>query len=90
MLVPVVLWSFAFPTAAEQVLWRITILYTVGLGPLVAGLCVVLVSGFGSDSYSRSPVVTLSMMVYFVARLVILVEMFRTKSFLPPDAFVST
>jgi len=71
--------SFAFPTPAEKIAWLVASLYTT-----FVFLFMVLIRLVGS--WGKFPIGWF----YCLARLFILVEIFRTLFFLPPDAYVST
>ena len=86
-------WNFAFPTTIEQVLWRTSSVWCTSF------MVVVMLFG-GIDTWLFEnlfgwedavdwyfPVLTAS---YVLARLFLLVEIFRTLCFLPPDAFLAT
>lgn len=93
-------WNLSFPSSVDQELWHIssilmTFLLPIACLPLILG-------GFDQDLFGILPLsreIVLAVirawgfgfgMLYMVARLILLVETFRTLVFLPPDAFVST
>ena len=82
-------WNFEFPTRTELLLWRCASLWTAVCGPILIMVGIL----FGHFEKTKSlfvialPILTF---LYVVARLALLVEIFRTLFFLPPDAFVST
>ncbi|UKZ79430.1 hypothetical protein TrVFT333_007183 [Trichoderma virens FT-333] len=84
-------WNFAFPSAVELTLWRFASVYTAA-----APLCVVLLTIFASKRDSKlgerlpGAIGFILMFGYVLARLFILVEMFRTLFFLPPGSYIST
>ena len=87
-------WNFHYPTRAEQLLWQIaslwcTCFYSVLLAILYPIIEVAKALHFDSD-LSEKRVVELSLILYVVARLYLLIEMFRILLFLPPSAYIST
>ena len=75
-------WNFIFPTPVERIIWRATSLYCTFAGVIMFGL-----------SIRRTifvPGVAGTMGIYILARLFLIVEMFRTLLFLPPSAYVAT
>lgn len=93
----VVAWNFPFPSTIELIFWRCATIYTT-----VAPACSVLLLPFiaqfedSTQGLTRHLVtfcLTLAaapFVLYPIARLFIIVEMFRTLYFLPPASFVST
>ncbi|KAL6814652.1 hypothetical protein V8C40DRAFT_107654 [Trichoderma camerunense] len=85
-------WNFAFPSAVELTLWRCTSVYTAA-----APLCtIVLISIYNELNLNEIFGESLSTILfvastsfYVLARLFIVVEMFRTLCFLPPGSYVS-
>lgn len=82
-------WNFHFPTAIESTLWRATSLYCTvyGFGLIIAGM--ISVTLHGHDWTYRFSLAALTI-IYILARLFLLVEIFRTLCFLPPGAYKST
>lgn len=92
-------WNFHFPTSGEQLAWRICSIITtclpfISLFPLGLWL-------FLNRSYEEkrgSPAVRLAvasicilvLTTYILARLFLMVEIFRSLFFLPPEAFIET
>jgi hypothetical protein len=97
-------WNFQFPTSGEALAWKICSVLTTGLptlslAPLIAWLQV-------NTSYRSPYLVatverpTIRFLVgmslitilltYILARLFLMVEIFRSLFFLPPEAFVDT
>jgi len=96
-------WNFDFPTPAEQLLWRICSVMITCLPPLAIlplGLWMRL-NPVLSNLRRGSPLplakavvasilISLFLVPYVLARLFLLVEVFRSLFFLPPEAFVET
>ena len=90
-------WKFEFPTRTEQILWWSASLWCTCFC-VVFYLCAVLFGLVAVCSSFIAPVedrlVDVGQMVllftYVVARLFLLVDVFRTLCFLPPDAYVAT
>ena len=80
-------WNFIFPTRAEQIIWWITSLFCTTL-ILIFIPIVLLVERFTPDLDDF--VFALLSILYVLARLFLMVEIFRTLCFLPPDAYVAT
>jgi len=81
-------WNFEFPSRIELIFWRCASVFTAALG-LITVLVIVLIAY--SDIVSTLDFVLPPFVFsYIVARLFLLVEVFRTLCFLPPDAYVST
>lgn len=89
-------WNFSFPSTIELVLWRSATIYTA-----TAPVCAILLSSLGAalpNSYILTRclvplfiILFVSLIIlYSIARLFIIVEMFRMLLFLPPGSFVST
>ncbi|KAL6825959.1 hypothetical protein J3E69DRAFT_366517 [Trichoderma sp. SZMC 28015] len=100
----VVAWNFAFPSRVELIFWRCASLFTTA-GPLGFFIWMMLLNVFEVTKESKRPsdrllklvsgtvyygVLVLLIFLYIVARLFILVEMFRTLCFLPLGSYVST
>lgn len=92
-------WNFAFPSTFELYMWRCASIYSV-THAFIALLAAVFICNAQNDDKHKSPNIIRSLfgislflivlLLYTVSRLIILVEIFRTLCFLPPDAFVST
>jgi hypothetical protein len=80
-------WDFVFPTFVDQMLWR-------SASVLAAAVLPVTFVGFwgegGLYSVTGSQIYAALMFLYIIARLILLVEIFRTLCFLPPDAYINT
>jgi hypothetical protein len=92
-------WNFAFPTHAEQLLWRISAGITLALPwfTLFATCASVLLEKsvnerFGGGWFDWIWWALLKVVVscYVLARMFILVEMCRTLYYLPPDTYITT
>ncbi|KAF3076609.1 hypothetical protein CFAM422_001088 [Trichoderma lentiforme] len=88
-----VAWNFAFPSTVELILWRCASIYTAA-APLCTMLLGYINVKLDSDSsignVFMSAFCIFSAFLYVIARLFILVEMFRTLCFLPPGSYIST
>lgn len=85
-------WNYEFPTLAEKLLWRSSSIVTTTIP-------VLFMAGVGIEHHvSNSEVkwilekfeVLCMFVIYPIARLYLLVEVFRSLFFLPPSAFVGT
>ncbi|MCJ1323567.1 hypothetical protein MMC10_000228 [Thelotrema lepadinum] len=98
-------WNFAFPTPVEAMLWRISCLLILIMPPMAAILyatithearTVVLEDGrevSQEDSTTNrwlKPLGYAAVPVYFVARVFLVVEVFRSLAYLPSSAYVAT
>jgi hypothetical protein len=91
-------WNFIFPTKTEKILWRVASLFcTAPLFWTPGGLIIMTwVDALRmSQAASRWDVLYdifffLLTILYIFARLFLMVEIFRTLCFLPPDAYIST
>lgn len=90
-------WKFDFPSHAEQILWKASSLWCT-LGSIVLILLILLLEfEFISDkvterllSVMAKTFTAIYIVLYILARLYLLVEIFRTLCFLPPSAYYST
>lgn len=83
-------WSFVFPTEQEQLIWRIASVFTTS-APVA--LIVLFWIDWNKDGlpYEISLVtIIVSGFFYIIARLFIIVEVFRSLFYLSPDVFIST
>ena len=88
----VVAWNFAFPTRIEQIIWRATSIYITSAVPLMS---ISFLLTHSTSFYVLFPALydwieLLLVVSYIPARLFLLVEIFRTMFFLPPETFIST
>ena len=82
-------WNFEFPSRTELIFWRCASVFSAayGLTLIMFGI---------STSTAHVPVkiegifISMWTFLYVMARLFLLVEIFRTLYFLPPDAYIST
>jgi hypothetical protein len=82
-------WNFHFPTPIERTLWRCACIISTSM-PLV--WCIVMMI-IGNLKHLRTPIAGLYALLligYFVTRLFLMVEIFRSFCFLPPEAFIAT
>lgn len=85
-------WNADFPTSAERVLWQVASVMTAGILPLYFA-CFLADVHLRKLAFLRATLAVLEFvfaMSYFLARLFLLVEVFRSLYFLPPSAFVAT
>ncbi|KAJ4855322.1 uncharacterized protein T069G_10880 [Trichoderma breve] len=86
-------WNFAFPSAVELTLWRCTSVYTAA-APICTILLISIYNELNLNDIFGESLSTILFVVttlfYVLARLFIVVEMFRTLCFLPPGSYVST
>lgn len=82
-------WDFVFATRTEQIAWWIASLYCTVYTFLMTifGLMAI---RFELPKNPVSWAAVLLLILYVLARLVLLVEIFRTLCFLPPDAYIAT
>lgn len=96
-------WSFTFPTMVEQIAWRVTSVFStcamVGFWVVVL-VAVILTSAFESQTLPHRWVEALDnlgigmtaviALLYILARIFMIIEMFRCLLYLPPSAYIST
>ena len=88
-------WNFVFPTPVERLLWRISAAYLVSI-PLVGVIIYLIIQHIGgkrpnmtdtvTDKLTR-PIGRVAIPLYLLARLYLLVEVFRCLAYPPPSAF---
>jgi hypothetical protein len=89
-------WNFSFPTRIEQIIWRVSsvtcIIYIFTLFFCFAIFPFPGYSGGSNSTWVQAGRLTVRFIsiVYVLARLFLIIEMFRTLCFLPPDAYMST
>lgn len=93
--VHVMAWNFDFPTRIELILWRVASVWCTAftLLTLVTALAVSVVSEWlklEGDDWLDETVLAVLVGFYIIGRLILLVEIFRTLLFLPPNAFIAT
>lgn len=90
-------WNFRFPTSVERLLWRISCTYLVAF-PLVGTLIYVVVLHYarkekvmteGRMDKMLRPMGWVTIPIYLLARLYLLVEIFRCLAYPPPNVFVN-
>ncbi|MCJ1229976.1 hypothetical protein MMC12_006647 [Toensbergia leucococca] len=83
-----VAWNFEFPTPVERLLWRTSCSVLVIL-PLfnVLMYCITQHAGEGPGTRFLRPLGYLSGPLYFLARIFLLVEVFRSLAYSPPSSF---
>ncbi|CZR56192.1 uncharacterized protein PAC_06080 [Phialocephala subalpina] len=86
-------WNFTFPTKTEQILWRVASLWCT-----VSALAFWFIYNLPFFSWRlwklvravSMPSIVLIIVLYILARLFLIVEIFRTLCFLSPKAYVTT
>jgi len=83
-------WNFKFPSRIELIFWRCASVFSAAFGPPLIFL--IILSVFLRDRGLINIVILAPIwsFLYVMARLFLLVEIFRTLCFLPPDAYIST
>ncbi|KAI1780557.1 hypothetical protein F4818DRAFT_10348 [Hypoxylon cercidicola] len=86
-------WNFAFPTRAEQILWRNTSVLITVVFP-VYYFSMILLSLFAKVNSPwrvvQQVATSTTFLLYTICRLFIIVEVIRSLAYLPPDAFLAT
>jgi hypothetical protein len=82
-------WTFSFPTLLEQLLWRIASIVTTSCPTIMFIFSAPLVCLFMPGIGLRLAAIVI-VAPYVVARLFIMVEVFRSLFYLPPEAYIST
>lgn len=86
-------WNLTFPTELERTLWRATSIWCAVALPvsmLVLFCNVIFQRGGGCGLIIVTILCTLVGLGYVLARLYLMVEIFRSLCFLPPNAYIST
>jgi len=84
-------WNFDFPSGIELIFWRCASLYSTAYGPgLLFVIAVIENFLYIFTDQIMTILLPLSMFLYIIARLYLLVEIFRTLCFLPPDVYIAT
>jgi hypothetical protein len=80
-------WNFEFPSRTELIFWRCASVFSA-----VYGITFIMSGVILETIAPKITAIILSMwtFLYIAARLLLLVEIFRTLCFLPPDAYIST
>lgn len=90
-------WNFPFPSTIELIFWRCASIYTAAA--LICSFLLISLAVWIEESGPRlirflylifGILGLISVTLYPIARLFIIVEMFRTLYFLPPGSFIST
>ena len=88
-------WNFAFPTPVERLLWRVSATYLVAI-PMVGAIIYCFVQHVTRKSPGTSDTITdkitrpigrVAIPLYLLARLYLLVEVFRCLAYPPPSIF---
>lgn len=94
-------WNFQFPTAAEATLWRVSSVVTTCI-PVLAVVPMVfwarlnpaqgiLIAGENQRRRVLGPLIIVLLVIpYVLARVIIMVEIFRTLCYLPPEVYIET
>jgi hypothetical protein len=77
--------NFVFPTWIELIFWRCASVFSAALF-----LLVIIAACLQKTFLKAARPVRIISFLYCVARLFLLVEIFRTLCFLPPEAYIST
>jgi len=84
-------WNFDFPSRIELIFWRCASVYSAAYGPGLLVIGITFEMFFEEISSKISKIFfPLSTFLYIIARLYLLVEIFRTLCFLPSDAYIAT
>nr|OQO22422.1 hypothetical protein B0A51_13240 [Rachicladosporium sp. CCFEE 5018] len=79
-------WDSTFPSTIERWIWRVAAMITM----LALAPAWLWSSLDDTGTRDKSTMLIMPMVVYPLARLVLIVEMFRSLAYLPPDAFIAT
>jgi hypothetical protein len=83
-------WNFSFPSRIELIFWRCASAYSTAYGPCLVISIAISLSFDESGGTIFLTLTPLSMFLYIIARLYLVVEIFRTLCFLPYDAYIAT
>jgi len=87
-------WDFVFPTLLERKLWWAASVICTATPLLVLMFILAMTNIFGDlpvfIRMSAFIILPMLSILYIIARLFLLVEVFRTLCFLPPSAYVAT
>jgi hypothetical protein len=83
-------WNFTFPTRTEAIFWRCASIYATAFMPFLAVLVAICYFLEFFSNIMAKAILPLLSILYLVARLFLLVEVFRTLCFLPHRAYLST
>lgn len=83
----VAVWNFSFPTRTELLIWRVASIYCTCFFFLFLGVLGII---GGKSEWFQRLLSKLVSILYILARVFMIVEMFRTLCFLPPGAYIST
>ena len=83
-------WNFTFPTRTEAIFWRCASIYATAFMPIVVVLGTISDTLEFFEDIVFKTVFPLLSILYLMARLFLLVEVFRTLYFLPHRAYLST
>ena len=88
-------WNLAFPTVVEQIIWRVASIITTTIMPLFYFSWFILAWLESRWEFPLYPKVLRALsiptyVVYALCRIYIMIELFRSLAYLPPDAFIST
>jgi hypothetical protein len=87
-------WNLSFPTPIERILWRTASVMSTALLPIMYFILLLdhfAVGGFAKGLYRYwKPLNIIIGGLYVIAKLFLLVEVFRTLFYLPEDAYITT
>ncbi|KAI1087805.1 hypothetical protein F5B19DRAFT_486433 [Rostrohypoxylon terebratum] len=85
-------WYSDFPTPTEQLLWRVASIFTAGLLPIYYGVLLIDIHRGWIPAFGKIlPFFEFcTILGYTLARLYLVVEIFRSLCFQPPSSFVAT
>jgi hypothetical protein len=84
-------WNFDFPSRIELIFWRCASVYSAAYGPGLLVYGIVIDWFFGENKEKINKIfVPLLTFLYIIARLYLLIDIFRTLCFLPPGAYTAT